>query len=421
MKLKLALLTAVASLAAPAVMTASAQSTGLYASGGYANYNFDSPGGEAGGVMEAARGLRAAAAAAGKPLWAYVDGCACSAAYALACAADRIVVGHTSRVGSIGIINTRVDLTAGDAASGVRYAVVASGARKSDGHPHVAVSDAEIKAMQVHVDALADVFFRLVAELRGLTPEAVKSTEAGVFHGAAAQAEGLVDETNSFDSMLAALASKGASPMPATLLDTRAALDELAKGEGDDALAAQRAIAAIDGGKEKDKDEETEDDEADDDKADDKAEKVAASSSSGRVSASLAGELAASVNAQGKMLAQLMADREGEQRATLLATRPDLEPGLAKLLASKPVAEVRDLLEAMPKPALPKLAAAAAVTGTRGEQQGAPAPSAQAHELDLRMGLVTPRMGVERVGNVMRFGVLLTPAPSEAAKDGGSK
>jgi hypothetical protein len=46
MKLKLALLAAVASLAAPAVMTASAQSTGLYAGVGYANFNFDAPGGD---------------------------------------------------------------------------------------------------------------------------------------------------------------------------------------------------------------------------------------------------------------------------------------------------------------------------------------------------------------------------------------
>jgi outer membrane immunogenic protein len=41
MKLKLALLAAVATLAAPAVMSASAQATGLYASGGYANFSFD--------------------------------------------------------------------------------------------------------------------------------------------------------------------------------------------------------------------------------------------------------------------------------------------------------------------------------------------------------------------------------------------
>jgi outer membrane immunogenic protein len=43
MKLKLALLAAVATLAVPAVMTASAQ---VYGSVGYANLNFDSPGGD---------------------------------------------------------------------------------------------------------------------------------------------------------------------------------------------------------------------------------------------------------------------------------------------------------------------------------------------------------------------------------------
>jgi len=35
----------------------------------------------------------------------------------------------------------------------------------------------------------------------------------------------------------------------------------------------------------------------------------------------------------------------------------------------------------------------------------APAPSAQAHDLDVRMGLAPPRDRVERRGNVMRFGV----------------
>ena len=41
MKLKLALLAAVATVAAPAVMSASAQATGLYASGGYAHLESD--------------------------------------------------------------------------------------------------------------------------------------------------------------------------------------------------------------------------------------------------------------------------------------------------------------------------------------------------------------------------------------------
>ena len=48
MKLKLALVSAAAALAVPAMMPAAAQASGggLYASGGYANFNFDGPGGD---------------------------------------------------------------------------------------------------------------------------------------------------------------------------------------------------------------------------------------------------------------------------------------------------------------------------------------------------------------------------------------
>jgi hypothetical protein len=39
----------------------------------------------------------------------------------------------------------------------------------------------------------------------------------------------------------------------------------------------------------------------------------------------------------------------------------------------------------------------------------------------MRMGLATTRLGAERVGNVMRFGVLVAPPPTEPGKDGGAK
>jgi outer membrane immunogenic protein len=51
MKTKLALLAAVAAIAAPAVMTASAQAPGFYASGGYANYHFDGADADLGGLQ----------------------------------------------------------------------------------------------------------------------------------------------------------------------------------------------------------------------------------------------------------------------------------------------------------------------------------------------------------------------------------
>ena len=52
----------------------------------------DSPGGQLEGCFDAARTIRSRCAAANKRLIAYVDGCACSGGYALACAASEIVV-----------------------------------------------------------------------------------------------------------------------------------------------------------------------------------------------------------------------------------------------------------------------------------------------------------------------------------------
>lgn len=387
----------------------------------------DSPGGEAAGVFEASRSLRAMAQAAGKALIAFVDGRAHSAGYALACAAERIVVSDTATVGSIGVINTRPDLTAMDAARGVRYAVVASGARKTDGHPHVAVSEGELTATQTIVDSVAAVFFDLVGELRGMGADAARATEAGVFHGPAALAAGLVDEIGTFDGLIAALAAGAGGNMPTKMKageyqDARAALEKIAKGDGDEAKRAQRALAAMDeddkpadGDKPKegtdgDKPKEGAEGEGDKPKDDDDkdGDKPAA------VSASTAAALAAHGNTLEARVAALETQGEAKDRSTLLASRPDLGPELVKVLSTKPVAEVRSIVAAIPKPSIPNPAAAASSQGTRGESQGAPSPSVQASELDLRMGLVPHVLGVKREGNVVRFGVVQAAPPAPA-------
>lgn len=163
----------------------------------------DSPGGELYGCFDAARAIRSKCAAAGKKLIAFVDGDACSAAYALACAASRIVVSETSFVGSIGVMESRVDVTGADARIGDRYAIVTSGARKADRHPHVAINDAELASTQTRVESLAAVFYDLVAEMRpGLSRKSIRALDAGVLHGAAAVRAGLADQVASFDALL---------------------------------------------------------------------------------------------------------------------------------------------------------------------------------------------------------------------------
>ena len=123
----------------------------------------DSPGGEVAGCFEAVRALRAMARNAGKPLVAYVDEMACSAAYALACACDEIVAPDTGMVGSIGVIMSVASRAGELAARGVSVAVISSGKAKADGHPALPLADDARARLQADVDTLAGIFAAEVA------------------------------------------------------------------------------------------------------------------------------------------------------------------------------------------------------------------------------------------------------------------
>ena len=126
----------------------------------------DSPGGDALGCFELFQELRDMASAAGKPLLAFVDGTAASAAYAIACSATRIFVPPAGLVGSVGVMVPSVDQTAADAAAGLKYTLFSSGSRKLDGNPHVRMTDDAAAEIKARVNALADVFFDVVAKGR---------------------------------------------------------------------------------------------------------------------------------------------------------------------------------------------------------------------------------------------------------------
>lgn len=168
----------------------------------------DSPGGMVAGCFEAVRSMLAAKKASGKPVVAYVDEQCCSAAYALATVADAIVLPPSGSIGSVGIIATAAEMSQALKASGIRVAVVTSGARKADGHPAVPMTEAQIARLQADVNALADQFFGIVGAARGMSVDAVRALEAGVFLGANGVAVGLADVTGNAADALALLDSK---------------------------------------------------------------------------------------------------------------------------------------------------------------------------------------------------------------------
>ena len=171
--------------------------------------DLDSPGGEAGGVFELAERIRAASAI--KPIWAHANDAAYSAAYAIAAACQRLTLSQTGGVGSIGVIALHVDQSVKDAKVGISYTAVYAGGHKNDFSPHEPLSPQASTVLQTEVDRLYDLFVHQVATMRGLDADAVRATEAAVFHGDQAVAAGLADAVLPLDQVLTEFAEALAS------------------------------------------------------------------------------------------------------------------------------------------------------------------------------------------------------------------
>ena len=164
--------------------------------------DLDSPGGYVAGCFDAVRRMRADADAAGKPVVAVSNERCYSAAYAIACVADAIVVPETAGVGSVGVIGTMVSWSAALEAAGVDVRVIVSGAEKADGHPAQPLSDGAVAREQARVDQLAEVFFAWVADRRPLDRDAIAALQAGIRLGPEAVAAKLADRVGTLAAIL---------------------------------------------------------------------------------------------------------------------------------------------------------------------------------------------------------------------------
>ena len=160
----------------------------------------NSPGGEVAGCFDLCEGIYGLRGV--KPMIAIADECCYSAAYAIACCADRVVLPRTGGVGSVGVVTMHVDITEMLAQAGVRVTTIQFGDRKSDSYPTTPLSDEARDAMQADVDTLGEMFVSLVARNRGMRKSAVRATQAGCFLGAAAVDVGFADWVGAADQTL---------------------------------------------------------------------------------------------------------------------------------------------------------------------------------------------------------------------------
>lgn len=379
----------------------------------------DSPGGLVSGCFDTADEIRAACAAASVPLYAFVDGAALSAGYALACAASRIVVPSTGIVGSIGVMDLRIDATAQDRAMGISATGIAVGDRKLDGNPHVPLSDEELAATRARQEILASLFFAHVATARRVGVDDVRALKAGLVIGASAVPM-LADEVMSLDQMIAAIAAgtfgapqsaSGDTTMSSKAYEEAIAnLRKMAASDGPEAAKAKRMLKA-------ELEEDAEPDEepakaegeapAKKDEKDASAAKAKAESEDMDEPAARAAEATASSALSEARAARAAA--EGVARDMLIATRPDFDDATKKMLAKASLEDVREFVASAPRRAL-KPAATAVVGGTRAHGQedrdsaGLSAlPPDERAALDQQMGLASAKAAPSFVGNLQTF------------------
>lgn len=143
--------------------------------------DIDSPGGVVAGVFDLAdeiAGLRGV-----KPIWAILDDCAFSAAYALASACDFVTVPRTGGVGSVGVVCMHVDYSQAIEAEGLKVTFVQYGAHKTDGNEFEPLEGDALRQIQNDVNAVGELFVQTVARNRKTSVARVRATQAACFMG----------------------------------------------------------------------------------------------------------------------------------------------------------------------------------------------------------------------------------------------
>lgn len=172
----------------------------------------DSPGGQAVGCFEAAAVIREARKR--KQVVAVVNGMACSAAYALAASATKIVTTPSAIVGNIGVLMIHADFSRQLDQKGITPTLIFSGANKVDGNPYQPLPAGVRADLQAHVDLMYAQFIDCIVAGRGgkLSAASARATEARAYVGADAVSASLADEVGTFETALIGVARPKAAP-----------------------------------------------------------------------------------------------------------------------------------------------------------------------------------------------------------------
>lgn len=166
----------------------------------------DSGGGQAYRVFEAAQYIKDKLSS--KKLITYVDGMMASAAYALGCISDEVIMNPDAQTGSIGVVVHLEDESKKKEMEGEKDIYIYAGDSKVPFAEDGSFKEEFLADLQSSVDQTYTKFVEHVAQMRGIPSETVIATQAKVYRADEAIQLGLVDKqmtTFEFADYLASL------------------------------------------------------------------------------------------------------------------------------------------------------------------------------------------------------------------------
>ena len=189
--------------------------------------------------------MRSMVEASGKPVVAYVDEQAASAAYWIAAGvADAIYVPPTGRVGSIGCLAVHVDESGAAEQAGLRYTIIRDPAGKAAGSPLEPLTDVGRARLTRDVGAATAGFVAAVSARRNIAPEAIRGLDGDMLAGDAAVAAGLADGVSTLERVIALAAGGGGfNTKDITMKNPKAGVDVDASTHSRGVIARAHALS----------------------------------------------------------------------------------------------------------------------------------------------------------------------------------
>lgn len=175
----------------------------------------DSPGGEVAGCFDNVDKVYAMRGQ--KPIQAFVNESAYSAAYAWASVADKITMTRTAGVGSVGVVTSHMNVSAAMDKMGYEITFIYAGSHKVDGNPYEGLTPAVKARIQKRIESMYNIFVSTTARNLGIAEAAVRATEALTYGADEAVGIGFAHEVKPFDEAMVAfseLEQSGEDDMP---------------------------------------------------------------------------------------------------------------------------------------------------------------------------------------------------------------